>query len=58
MSLEDIILVAGAVCFMICIVAQRVYIQMLEQKIERMRSESVLWCGDCDHAEYIFKEIR
>lgn len=58
MSLEMIVLVVACVCFMVCIVAQRFYISILEQKIACARTEARWTCGECENAEYILKAVE
>lgn len=52
------ILSAAVICLMGCIVAQRVYINMLEQKIACARSEARWTCGECENAEYILRAVE
>ena len=58
MTLEGIILVAGCVCLMTCIVAQRVYIHMLEEKIRCVRTETRWSCGECENVEHIMRAVE
>ena len=58
MSNETIVLLGAVICLSICVVAQRFYISMLEQKIACARSEARWTCGDCENAEYILKAVE
>jgi hypothetical protein len=48
----------ATICLLICVVAQWVYIQMLEQRIQAVATEIRWTCGGCDNTEYLYRALR
>lgn len=58
MSWWVICLIGAVVCLLVCVIAQWVYIQMLEQRIQSVRTELRWTCGACENTEYIYRSLE